>query len=84
VYLSAIAAGVVDPLIAGLAYHATSQIQILKDNLQHLSEYAEEEISKSEIKNDFEHQRLRAEIIYNSIRECINHHDSILEYVILL
>jgi hypothetical protein len=75
--------GVIDPLIAGLAYHASSQIKILKDNLQHLREYAHEEICKREFKNQSERQQLRSEFIYNAIKQCINHHDAILEYKIL-
>ncbi|XP_064212367.1 odorant receptor 33a isoform X1 [Tribolium castaneum] len=35
----AFAAGTVDPLIPGLICHASGQVQILKDNLQHLDDY---------------------------------------------
>lgn len=74
----------IDPLIAGLAYHATSQIKILKDNLQHLSEYADEEITKSGIKNQSEQEQLKSNIIYNKIQQSVNHHDAILRYLNIL
>ncbi|CAH1374427.1 unnamed protein product [Tenebrio molitor] len=81
VYFASLATGVIDPLIAGLAYHATSQIKILKDNLQHLSEYADEEITKSGIKNQSEQEQLKSNIIYNKIQQSVNHHDAILRFV---
>ncbi|XP_015840044.1 odorant receptor Or1-like [Tribolium castaneum] len=71
VYFTSFANMVIDPLIAGLAYHATSQIKILKDNLQHLNNvYANEEITSSKNK-----------IIYMKIKRCVQHYDDILSFV---
>ncbi|RZB38835.1 7tm 6 domain containing protein, partial [Asbolus verrucosus] len=40
---SSMACAAVDPLIGGLACLAAGQLEVLKDNLQHLNEYVEEE-----------------------------------------
>nr|XP_015839893.1 PREDICTED: odorant receptor Or1-like [Tribolium castaneum] len=72
----AIASGVIDPLIAGLACQATGQLRILKNNLQYLWENVDKEISDSEKDN-----ALREKIMYDKIRSCILHHNSILNYV---
>ncbi|RZC36060.1 7tm 6 domain containing protein, partial [Asbolus verrucosus] len=44
---TAFSGSMIDPLIGGLAYHGAGQIKILKDNLQHLTNYVEEEISRN-------------------------------------
>ncbi|RZB40831.1 7tm 6 domain containing protein, partial [Asbolus verrucosus] len=74
--------GVIDPLIAGLAYNATTQIKILKDNLQFLSEYADEEILKNPKTSPTEQTCItKNETIYNKIRQSVDHHDAILNFV---
>ncbi|CAH1374418.1 unnamed protein product [Tenebrio molitor] len=78
----AISNGAIDPLIAGLACYATSQIKILKDNLQHLSEYAEENISdKHVVRNGEQENKLKCMIIYNRIKFCVAHHNAILDFI---
>ncbi|RZB40832.1 7tm 6 domain containing protein, partial [Asbolus verrucosus] len=81
VYFASVATGVIDPLIAGLAYHATSQIKILKDNLQHLSKYTEEGMSKRNNMSPSQRASIKAMIMYGKIRQSINHHNAILEFV---
>ncbi|RZC42959.1 7tm 6 domain containing protein, partial [Asbolus verrucosus] len=79
---ASVATGVIDPLIAGLAYNATTQIKILKDNLQYLSEYADEEMLKNRKTSSTEQiSIIKNEIIYNKIRQSIDHHDAILNFV---
>lgn len=70
--------GVIDPLIAGLAYHATNQVIILKDNLQHLGKSADEQINRGNT-NIPEQSLTQSELIYNKIRQCIRHHNLILK-----
>jgi hypothetical protein len=76
VAVGAFSNGVIDPLIAGLAYHATTQLKILKNNLQFLSEDADELISQNDC---VEKEWLKTKIIYEKIRLCIKHHNAILE-----
>ncbi|RZC22679.1 7tm 6 domain containing protein, partial [Asbolus verrucosus] len=79
---ASVATGVIDPLIAGLAYNATTQIKILKDNLQYLSEYADEEMLKNRKTSPTEQiSIIKNEIIYQKIRQSIDHHDAILNFV---
>nr|XP_015839897.1 PREDICTED: odorant receptor Or1-like [Tribolium castaneum] len=68
----ALSNGVIDPLIAGLASHATTQLKILKNNLQFLSEDADQVIAQ---------QLTKARIIQDKIRFCIIHHNAILDFV---
>jgi hypothetical protein len=79
----AIGSGVIDPLIAGLAYQATAQLKILKNNLQYLAEYVDEEIfhnSQNSVNCDYTNEEsLRAKILYEKIKFCIKHHNAILE-----
>ncbi|XP_063912174.1 odorant receptor Or1-like [Zophobas morio] len=77
---AAYSSGAIDPLIAGLACHATGQIRVLKDNLQYLNEYAGEELTRRNYRHD-EGNILKSRIIYNKIKECVDHHDAILEFV---
>jgi hypothetical protein len=49
---------------------------VLKDNLENLSEDAEEIVSPA---NSTGNNILIANIIYEKIGECINHHNAILE-----
>ncbi|KAJ3643967.1 hypothetical protein Zmor_026646 [Zophobas morio] len=78
--LAALATGVIDPLIAGLCYHATSQMKILKDNLRHLSDYADEEISRGNIDRSLV-KSSKQKIISTMIKKCVDHHETILKFV---
>ncbi|XP_068909818.1 odorant receptor Or1-like [Tenebrio molitor] len=80
VFYTSFCTGVIDPLIAGLAYHATSQVIILKDNLQHLGKSADEQINRGNT-NIPEQSLTQSELIYNKIRQCIRHHNLILKFV---
>ncbi|XP_063911991.1 uncharacterized protein LOC135128842 [Zophobas morio] len=73
----AFASGVIDPLVAGLAYQATAQLKILKHNLQFLSEHLDEEIV--DVTNCLNKQ----ELLYGRIKMCIKHHNAILKFVYL-
>ncbi|KAJ3643965.1 hypothetical protein Zmor_026645 [Zophobas morio] len=69
--VSSLITGVTDPLIAGLAYHATTQMKILKHNLRNLGEILQVGSTESNIQK----------IIYNEIKKCIDHHETILKFV---
>ncbi|RZB40036.1 7tm 6 domain containing protein, partial [Asbolus verrucosus] len=78
----AFVSSVMDPLIAGLTCQATGQLLVLKDNLQYLNEYADEEISRSVRSNISEEKKLlKAKIMYQMIKRCIKHHNTIIEYI---
>ena len=62
-----IACAAIDPLIAGLAFQASSQLKILKDNVEHLGE-------------NFE--TFKDNGLAGRIRNCVIHHQEILKYVI--
>ena len=66
---------VLDPLIAGLAYQATCQIKILKNNLQFLSEHVKDEVA---INANFD-KASENTLMYDKIRKCVIHHNLILE-----
>jgi hypothetical protein len=68
-----IACAAIDPLIAGLAFQASSQFQILKDNLENLNE-------SDDIKNTDDNINVaeKSDTIKNRIRYCIRHHNEIL------
>lgn len=68
----------IDPLLAGLTSHATTQLKILKNNLQYLYEHAEQETENIDIHHT-EKELLKSEIIYEKIKFCIKHHNAILE-----
>ncbi|XP_063912012.1 odorant receptor Or1-like [Zophobas morio] len=80
VLFSSFATGVIDPLIAGLAYHATSQIKILKDNLEHLSDYADNIMFAQNLRK-LSPKILKHKLIFNSIKQCVEHHNTILSFV---
>ena len=63
----------IDPLIAGLAYHATCQIKILKYNLENLGKLKSSEIYGVQFEDIFQH-----------LRRCINRHRNILKYIMRL
>ncbi|RZC35895.1 uncharacterized protein BDFB_003881 [Asbolus verrucosus] len=77
---AAFSSGAIDPLIAGLACQATGQLQVLKDNLQYLNDYVDEEIS-SKTHLHCEERVTRSRIMYNKIKQCVDHHDAILNFV---
>ncbi|RZC39725.1 7tm 6 domain containing protein, partial [Asbolus verrucosus] len=84
IFYIAVATAVVDPLIGGLACLAIGHIKILKDNLQHLNEYAEEEISTEyhfEFSITANKTNLKSKIIQDKIKKCINYHNAILEFI---
>jgi hypothetical protein len=70
-----VATAVVDPLLAGLAFLAAGQLKILKDNLQHLKQYAEEEtvnLPHPTVPSEFK-------VMFEKIQQCVEHHNSILQ-----
>ncbi|KAJ3643973.1 hypothetical protein Zmor_026652 [Zophobas morio] len=72
VYFSAFVTGVIDPLIAGLAYHATGQIKILKDNLEHLPEFDNDNVLMYErIKQCVEHHNATLSFV-KEFEECFS------------
>ncbi|RZB39333.1 7tm 6 domain containing protein, partial [Asbolus verrucosus] len=76
--------GVIDPLIAGLACYGATQLRILQDNLQHLDEYVNAEISNqgfSEAKNVVETKYLKDKVLYKKITHCIEHHNAIFNFI---
>ncbi|XP_068910308.1 odorant receptor Or1-like [Tenebrio molitor] len=73
----AFTSGAVDPLIAGLAYQATSQIKILKDTLQHLGKYADKELATKYEANSSE----KGKVLHAKIKNCVDHHSAILIFV---
>ncbi|RZC40935.1 7tm 6 domain containing protein, partial [Asbolus verrucosus] len=78
----AFVSAVMDPLIAGLACQATGQLLVLKDNLQYLDEYVNEEVSKRIRSNSIEEKKLlKPKIMYQMIKRCIKHHNIIIEYI---
>ncbi|KAJ3643971.1 hypothetical protein Zmor_026650 [Zophobas morio] len=70
---SSLVTGILDPLIAGLAYHATGQIKILKDNLEHLLEFDNEKLTVNEMTKNV--------LIYNRIKRCVVHHNATLSFI---
>jgi hypothetical protein len=77
----AIANGAIDPLVSGLACYATMQLKVLKDNLQHLREHAEEEFYAT-CQNNIDlsgQEEVINKIIYNRIVKCIDHHVAIFK-----
>ncbi|KAJ3643972.1 hypothetical protein Zmor_026651 [Zophobas morio] len=79
-FIAGVITAVVDPLIAGLTYHATSQMKILKDNLQKLADYAEEDILQAH-KSSFIKNVTKEEVMVESVRKCVAHHEEILNFV---
>ncbi|KAJ3658561.1 hypothetical protein Zmor_010294 [Zophobas morio] len=67
-----------DPLIGGLAYHATAQLKILKYNLQNIDKLVENTADTS--KNEF--KVINYKTAYKHLKRCINHHNKILSFVV--
>ncbi|KAJ3658557.1 hypothetical protein Zmor_010291 [Zophobas morio] len=68
---------VTDPLIGGLAYHATAQLKILKYNLEHLDKHIKADVDK----NNNEFTMINYKNAYQHLKHCIGHHNSILSFV---
>ncbi|KAJ3658562.1 hypothetical protein Zmor_010295 [Zophobas morio] len=66
---------VTDPLIGGLAYHATAQLKILKYNLQYLDKHVEDHTSINKL------TVIDYNTAYKHLRRCIIHHNNILSFV---
>jgi hypothetical protein len=69
-----LAGTLINPLIGGLAYHATGQLKILKNDLQHLGDQTELEVTKNYNADDL----TKCKILYKKIQQCIVHHNAIL------
>ncbi|KAJ3658558.1 hypothetical protein Zmor_010291 [Zophobas morio] len=69
---------VTDPLIGGLAYHATAQLKILKYNLQTLDKHIEDGSDTN--RNEF--KIINYKTAYKHLKHCINHHNNILSFVV--
>ncbi|KAJ8943734.1 hypothetical protein NQ318_007182 [Aromia moschata] len=71
-----------DTLVAGLIYHAATQVAILKDTLQHLARTVDDQIEEeSKMMSEAEKNELRSRTIYKKICECIDHYDAIDQFV---
>ncbi|RZC42776.1 7tm 6 domain containing protein [Asbolus verrucosus] len=70
----------IDPLIAGLAYHATAQLRILKYNLKHISRNVDDGIWTKNNSAAVNEKIKKCEIRYNQIKECVDHHNAILTF----
>ncbi|CAH1374449.1 unnamed protein product [Tenebrio molitor] len=77
-YLAFICA-TIDPLIAGLIHHSTTQLRVLKRNLQYLDEYVENKIVKINFNCT---PYIKSRLIYDRIKECVLHYDLILNYTV--
>ncbi|RZB39973.1 7tm 6 domain containing protein [Asbolus verrucosus] len=77
---NAFSGSIIDPLIGGLACQAAGQMEILRNNLQYLSEHVDDEISVfSDGKNTTSYSK--SDIIYDEIQKCVHHHNAILNFV---
>jgi hypothetical protein len=80
IYLSGViyavfACGTIDPLIGGLSNHATSQLQVLKENLCHLDSDVDKELASS----CDEIVTIKPKIIYHKIKLCVRRYQEIIE-----
>ncbi|KAJ3658586.1 hypothetical protein Zmor_010316 [Zophobas morio] len=66
---------IMDPLIGGLAYHATAQLKILKHNLEHLDKHLAHKLSKRN-----EHI-IEFRCVQKHLESCIDHHKNILWFI---
>ncbi|KAL3279957.1 hypothetical protein HHI36_017462 [Cryptolaemus montrouzieri] len=76
VLYGAIANSSMDCLISGLIYHISGQIKILKYNLSHIGENADQTLSHME--ETGEEQTNRNYVISTHLQECIEHYDDII------
>jgi hypothetical protein len=79
VIYAGLACGTIDPLIGGLTNHATSQLQVLKENLCHLDSEVDEELASScdEIVS------IKPKIIHHKIKLYVRRYQEIIEYITL-
>ncbi|XP_063907099.1 odorant receptor 45b-like [Zophobas morio] len=66
---------IMDPLIGGLAYHATAQLKVLKNNLEHLNKHLDHNLSKRN-----EHI-IEFRCVHKYLESCIDHHKNILWFI---
>ena len=71
----AIASSAVEPLIAGLACLAAAHLSVLKDNLQYMHRYSEEECPLKNVEVNWHKNRA----IFQEIQKCIKHHYVVLK-----
>lgn len=71
-----VACAVIDPIISGLLSLTSGQIEVLKDNLQNLSEYTKNEFLRKRDNNKQDKTNL---LLYDNIKKCINHHNAVLK-----
>ncbi|XP_063905647.1 odorant receptor Or1-like [Zophobas morio] len=62
-----------DPLIGGLAYHATAQIKILKYNLENIDKH----VHKITMENEY--STIAYKMAYKHLKQCVNRHNHILK-----
>ncbi|KAJ3658579.1 hypothetical protein Zmor_010311 [Zophobas morio] len=67
----AFAGTIIDPLIGGLAYHATAQLKILKYNLQHIGKHLD---GSNKYVINFH-------CVHKHLKNCVNHHKKILWFI---
>ncbi|XP_063912024.1 odorant receptor 94a-like [Zophobas morio] len=63
-----LACGTIDPLIGGLVHQAAAQVQVLKENLQHLD---------AQVHNE----SVKYEAVYFQLKNCVQRHQKILNFV---
>ncbi|XP_063905905.1 uncharacterized protein LOC135124601 [Zophobas morio] len=73
------AATMMDPLIGGLAYNATPRIKILKYNLRYLGKHIQKVTNKLN-----EYSTITYKMAYKDLKQCVRHHNQILEKVLLM
>ncbi|KAJ3658571.1 hypothetical protein Zmor_010304 [Zophobas morio] len=66
---------IIDPLMGGLAYHATAQLKILKQNLQYIDKHEDHTLSNSN------EDIIEYHCVYKHLEQCIGHHNKILWFV---
>lgn len=67
-----------DTLSAGLMAIACGELRVLKNTLQNLTKYTELNLEEEHVeKCDVE--KRRRELLYRNIRNCIKHHEAIVE-----
>ncbi|KAJ3658568.1 hypothetical protein Zmor_010301 [Zophobas morio] len=65
-----------DPLIGGLAYHATAQIKILKYNLENIDKH----VHKITMENEY--STIAYKMAYKHLKQCVNRHNHILNFFV--
>jgi hypothetical protein len=70
-----LACAAIDPLIVGLICQATGQLEVLKENLQHLDDHVDKKIAKL---YDEQASYIKCNFIYGRIKECVLHYNIII------